>query len=100
MQTHYNETPHSTTITRQRPRNDDLVMWRQMAEIPNTVHVQMRFPQGGAVLNYRASPSIAARVATELARHGIDVHIDDNVTETLADLPNAELWSATPHIQQ
>ncbi|WP_156959656.1 hypothetical protein [Nocardia sp. BMG51109] len=52
----------------------------------------MRFPQGGVVLDYRAASTIAARLATELTRHGVDVHIDDQVTDALADLPNADLW--------
>ncbi|BCK57302.1 hypothetical protein NWFMUON74_50740 [Nocardia wallacei] len=55
--------------------------------------MQMRFPQGGVVLDYRAAPTIAARVATEMPRHGVDVHIDDQVTDALADLPNADLWT-------
>ncbi len=70
-----------------------LVDVKAMAEAQNTVHLQMRFLQGGVVLHYRTAPAIAARVATELTRHGILVHIDDQVTEALADLPNAELWS-------
>ena len=64
-----------------------------MAEAQNTVHVQMRFLPGGVVLHYRTAAAIAVRVATELTRHGIIVHIDDQVTDALADLPNAELWS-------
>ncbi|MBB5918208.1 hypothetical protein BJY24_007120 [Nocardia transvalensis] len=64
-----------------------------MADVQRVVHVQMRFPQGGVVLNYRAAPTIAARLATELTRHGVDVQIDDQVTEALADLPNADLWT-------
>ncbi|WP_232110588.1 hypothetical protein [Nocardia wallacei] len=64
-----------------------------MPEIQRVVHVQMRFPQGGVVLDYRAAPTIAARVATEMPRHGVDVHIDDQVTDALADLPNADLWT-------
>jgi len=42
---------------------------------------------------YRTGGVVVLWVATELTRHGIIVHIDDEVTETLADLPNAELWS-------
>jgi hypothetical protein len=64
-----------------------------MVETSDTVHVQLRFPQGGVVLHYRAAAPIAERVALELGRHGVDVHIDDDVDGALADLPNAELWA-------
>ncbi|MBB5918253.1 hypothetical protein BJY24_007165 [Nocardia transvalensis] len=66
---------------------------RAMAGEFDTVHVQLRFRQGGAVLDYRATPVIAFRLATELEPHGIDVRVDDDVTDALADLPHAELWS-------
>ncbi|RDI49435.1 hypothetical protein [Nocardia mexicana] len=65
-----------------------------MAETRTPVRVQMRFPHGGVVLRYRATPTIAARLATELPQHGVDVHIDDEVTDLLADLPHPELWSS------
>ncbi|WP_024802680.1 hypothetical protein [Nocardia sp. BMG51109] len=57
------------------------------------VHIQLRFARGGAVLDYRASPVAAARIADELARHDVEVRVDDAVTDELADLPHAELWS-------
>ena len=64
-----------------------------MSEMPRTVHVQLRFPLGGAVLDYRADSSVAHRVAVELGRHGVDVSIDENIRDGLADLPNSEQWS-------
>ncbi|WP_280264753.1 hypothetical protein [Nocardia wallacei] len=57
------------------------------------MHVQLRFPPGGAVLDYRASRAIAVRLAAEFGLHGVDVRVDDQVTGALADLPNPELWS-------
>ncbi|MBF6171929.1 hypothetical protein [Nocardia blacklockiae] len=58
-----------------------------------TVHLQLRFPYGGTVLDYRASPTVAAGVAAEFTRRGVEVRVDDAVTERLADLPHAELWT-------
>ncbi len=55
--------------------------------------MQLRFPPGGAVLDYRASRAIAVRLAAEFGLHGVDVRVDDQVTGALADLPNPELWS-------
>ncbi|WP_280264692.1 hypothetical protein [Nocardia wallacei] len=64
-----------------------------MSETRAPVRVQMRFSHG-VVLRYRTAPTIAARLATELPQHGVDVHIDDEVTDLLADLPHPELWSS------
>jgi hypothetical protein len=57
------------------------------------VHLRLRFPLGGAVLDYRAEHTVARRVAAELSRHGVDVSIDDNLRTGLTDLPHAELWA-------
>ncbi len=61
-------------------------------DMAKKVHLQLRFPLGGAVLDYRAERSVAHRVAAELSRHGVDVSIDDNLRTGLADLPHEELW--------
>ncbi len=62
-------------------------------DMAKNVHLRLRFPLGGAVLDYRAETSVAQRVAAELSRHGVDVSIDDNLRNGLADLPHPELWS-------
>ncbi len=58
------------------------------------VHVQLRFRHNGAVLDYRASRVAAANLATELVQHGVEVRVDEDVDDALADLPFAELWSS------
>ncbi|NNH71336.1 hypothetical protein HLB23_15945 [Nocardia uniformis] len=56
------------------------------------VHVRLRFPEGGAVVEYRAPASVARRLADELGRHGVVVTIDDDVHAMLTDLPTTDLW--------
>ncbi|WP_280391328.1 hypothetical protein [Nocardia wallacei] len=56
--------------------------------------MQLRFRHNGAVLDYRASRVAAANLATELVQHGVEVRVDEDVDDALADLPFAELWSS------
>ena len=66
-----------------------------MTETDNSdeVHVRLRFPDGGAALDYRTSKVIAHRLATDFARHGVTVTIDDDLAGNLTPLPNTELWT-------
>ncbi|UFS97081.1 hypothetical protein [Nocardia huaxiensis] len=56
------------------------------------VHVRVRFPRGGVVLDYRATRAVADRLVIEFGRHGVSVTIDDQVHEGLAALPHAQEW--------
>ncbi|MBF6177220.1 hypothetical protein [Nocardia otitidiscaviarum] len=61
---------------------------------PNShdVHVRLRFPEGGAVVEYRATEPVARRLAHDLGRHGVIVTIDNDVHPQLSDLPTTDLW--------
>ncbi|MFC9897525.1 hypothetical protein ACFVMC_27860 [Nocardia sp. NPDC127579] len=56
------------------------------------VRISLRFPEGGAVVEYRSSAAVAHRVAEALRRHGVIVTIDDQVRPGLAELPTHDLW--------
>ncbi|WP_433714069.1 hypothetical protein ACQP2U_07910 [Nocardia sp. CA-084685] len=58
------------------------------------VHVRrLRFPDGGAAVDYRTADAIAHRLATDLTRHGVTVTIDNEVHDNLPTLPNTEIWT-------
>ncbi|WP_330180510.1 hypothetical protein OHB26_29455 [Nocardia sp. NBC_01503] len=63
-----------------------------MLDEPGEVRVRLRFPDGGAVLDYRVAKPIAERLVLELGRHGVSVTVDDEVHAGLAVLPYASLW--------
>ncbi len=63
-----------------------------VSDSSDDVHVRLRYPEGGAVLDYRASRAIADRMARELGRHGVHVTIDEHVHDRLARFPHIELW--------
>ncbi|MCP2289824.1 hypothetical protein ACFYT3_26980 [Nocardia amikacinitolerans] len=62
-------------------------------ESADEVRVRLRFPDGGAVLEYRAAAAVARRLSVELGRYGVSVTVDDQVHAELTALPNTELWT-------
>lgn len=63
-----------------------------MSDSSKEVHVRLRYPEGGAVLDYRVSRLIADRLVRELGRHGVQVTIDDEVHDGLPLFPHTEMW--------
>ncbi|MEV6558250.1 hypothetical protein AB0M22_21225 [Nocardia sp. NPDC051756] len=63
-----------------------------MSESSNEVRVRLRYPEGGAVLDYRVSRAIADRLVRELGRHGVHVTVDDDTHDKLASFPHIEMW--------
>ncbi|BAW08004.1 conserved hypothetical protein [Nocardia seriolae] len=64
----------------------------------NEVRVRLRFPDGGAVLDYRTTRPAADRLAVEFGRHGVSVTIDDQLHDRLPALPHAQLWMRSADI--
>ncbi|MBB5915898.1 hypothetical protein BJY24_004810 [Nocardia transvalensis] len=67
--------------------------WREPVQAPtDEVHIRLRFPVGGVAVDYRAARHVAARVARELDRYGVEVTIDDEPNPDHPPLPDAHAW--------